>query len=171
MKTQRTRRERARRGRAPLPEAERKAKLIQTRVDDQLDEVLRDAAKERRVTVSQLIRNVLEDTFHLVDTVVADAAQMGANVRRDARRVAAAARGKPRDPAPAPPAADVGRLAAPRRVAIEDIEAWQEVRIGKQSSCERCLELLNRGDKALMGISDDPGAHKVWLCEKCATRL
>src|SRR5262245_40869723 len=165
MKTQRTRRERAKRGRAPLPEAERKAKLIQTRVDDQLDEALRDAAKERRVTVSQLIRNVLEDTFHLVDTVVADAAQLGANVKRDAKRVAAAARGKPREPVDL---IEVGRV---RRTAIEDVEAWQEVRIGKPAACERCMELLNRGDKAMMGISDDPSAPKVWLCEKCGARL
>lgn len=153
MKSARTRRERiSRRGRAPLPEAERKAKLIQTRVDDQLDEALRDAAKQRRVTVSQLIRNVLEDTFHLVDTVVADAAALTANVKRDARRVADAARGKKRDP-------------------VEAVEAWQEVIVGKQASCERCIELLARGDKALMGVSDDPAAPKVWLCAKCAARL
>ena len=153
MKSTRERRERpGRRGRTPLPEAERKAKLIQTRVDGELEEALRDAAKQRRVSVSQLIRNVLEDTFRLVDNVVADSAQLAANVRRDAKRVAAAARGKARDP-------------------IETVEAWQEVLVGKPLSCERCVTLLDRGDKALVGTSDDPGAPKVWLCPKCYARL
>ncbi len=152
MKTQRTRRERAKRGRTPLPEGERKGHLIQTRVDGTLEDTLREAAKQRRVTVSQLIRNVLEDTFHLVDNVVADAGQLAANVKRDARRVADAARGKRRDP-------------------IEAVEAWQEVVVGKQTSCERCLELLSRGDKAMIGVSDDPNAPKVWLCTKCAGKL
>ena len=41
-------RRRTRRGRAPLPEGERKDRLVQTRVDENLDEALRDAAKQRR---------------------------------------------------------------------------------------------------------------------------
>ena len=154
MKSTRTRRERTgKRGRVPLPETERKAKLIQTRVDGELDDALRDAAKQRRVTVSQLIRNVLEDTFQLVDGVVSDAAALAGNVKRDAKRVAAAARGKPR--------------ANP----LEEIDAWQDVIIGRQAACESCMDLLNRGDKALMGVSDDPTAPKVWLCPKCAAKV
>jgi hypothetical protein len=152
MKTQRTRRERAKRGRTPLPEDVRKARLIQTRVDGQLEDTLREAAKQRRVSVSQLIRNVLEDTFHLVDNVVADAGQLAAGVKRDAKRVADAARGRRRDP-------------------VEAIEAWQEVVVGKQTACERCLDLLERGDKALMGVGDDPNTPKVWLCTKCGAKL
>ena len=123
MKTSRSKRERpARRGRSPLPEAERKARLIQTRVDDQLDSALRAAARQRRVTVSQLIRNVLEDAFQLV------------------------ARAKP------------------RTRPLDEIEAWQDVvTVGRQAACEQCLELLNRGDKALIGVSDDPSAARVGL--------
>lgn len=152
MKTQRTRRERAKRGRTPLPEAERKARLIQTRVDGQLEDTLREAAKQRRVSVSQLIRNVLEDAFNLVDHVVTDAGQLAANVKRDAKRVADAARGKKRDPA-------------------EEVEAWQEVVVGRTTSCARCIELLDKGDKALMGVSEDPNAPKVWLCLSCGQNL
>lgn len=85
---------RAARGRKPLPKAERKDRLIQTRVPSDLDDTLREAAREKRVTVSQLIRNVLEDTFHLVDDVVAGATQLGLRVKRDARRIAESAQGK-----------------------------------------------------------------------------
>src|SRR5262245_58018554 len=107
-----------RRGRTPLPDGERKARLIQARVDEELDEALRDAAKERRVTVSQLVRNVLEDTFRLVDNVVADAAHLTASVKRDARRIAASARGAARDP-------------------IEQVDAWQEIILGRDQTCAR----------------------------------
>jgi hypothetical protein len=154
MKSSRTRRERtSRRGRVPLPDSERKAKLIQTRVGDALDEVLREAAKQRRMTVSQLIRNILEDTFQRADNADDADAQPGTGARRDSRRAAAAPR------------------ARPRTNPIEDVDAWQDVIVGRQAACEQCLELLNRGDKALIGVSDDPAAPKVWLCPKCAAKL
>ena len=142
---------RPRRGRTPLPESERKARLIQTRVDEDLDDALRDAAKQRRVTVSQLIRNVLEDTFTLVDNVVADAAALTATVKRDAKRVADAARGRVRDP-------------------LESVEAWQEVIVGKDQICARCGNSLTRGARALLGVVAD-GSARPWMCTPCSTQL
>jgi hypothetical protein len=143
---------RPRRGRAPLPEGERKDHLIQARVDEELDEALRDAAKARRVTVSQLVRNVLEDTFRLVDNVVADAAHLTATVKRDAQRIAASARGASRDP-------------------TERVDAWQEVVLGRDQVCARCSAALARGKKALMGVTDEPNAPRLWLCAPCGRKL
>ena len=57
----------SRRGRRPAPESERKDRVIQTRVPQDLEDSLRHAAERERVTVSHLIRNVLEDSFRLVD--------------------------------------------------------------------------------------------------------
>ena len=54
---------------APSP---RKDRLIQTRVPRDLEATLRLEARRRRLTVSHLIRSVLEDAFDLVDDVVAD---------------------------------------------------------------------------------------------------
>jgi hypothetical protein len=45
----------------------RKDRLIQTRVDRRLQQVLLDEARRRRVSVSNLVRNVLEDAFGLAD--------------------------------------------------------------------------------------------------------
>ena len=53
----------SRRGRTPLPAGMRKDRLVQTRVGDQLDQALRREAGTRRMTVSQLIRTILEDTL------------------------------------------------------------------------------------------------------------
>jgi hypothetical protein len=79
---------------------QRKDRLIQTRVPQNLESTLKDEARKRRLSVSHLIRNVLEDTFHLVDNVVtevdrvvSDSVGMAQTLRRDAQRLAATARG------------------------------------------------------------------------------
>ncbi|HEX4473815.1 MAG TPA: hypothetical protein VH142_01990 [Polyangiaceae bacterium] len=76
-----------------------KDRLIQTRVPERLESVLKEEAKKRRLTVSHLIRNVLEDTLDLVDTVVIGAGDLvGASVEiaeqvaRDAGKIATTAR-------------------------------------------------------------------------------
>ena len=60
--------------------SERKDRLLQTRVPEKLETTLKDEARRRRTTVSQVIRSILEDTFHLVDGVVANAAATGVPV-------------------------------------------------------------------------------------------
>src|SRR5262245_47729316 len=87
---------RPRRGRPKAAEGERKDRLVQTRVPEDLDETLREEARRRRTTVSQLVRNVLESTFQLVDDIVAGAANLTETVTRDAKRIAAAAKGQPK---------------------------------------------------------------------------
>src|SRR5271154_4340788 len=82
-----------RRGRTKLPGSERKDRLIQTRVADELDSTLREEARKRRLSVSQLIRNVLEDTFTLVDDVMNETAKLAKTVRRDALRIRDSAQG------------------------------------------------------------------------------
>lgn len=79
----------------------RKDRLIQTRVPQDLESTLKDEARKRRLSVSHLIRNVLEDTFSLVDNVVSevdrvvhDSVGVAQTLRRDARRLAATARGE-----------------------------------------------------------------------------
>jgi hypothetical protein len=78
----------------------RKDRLIQTRVPQDLESTLKDEARKRRLSVSHLIRNVLEDTFSLVDNVVTevdrvvtDSVEMAQTLKRDAQRLAATARG------------------------------------------------------------------------------
>ena len=79
----------------------RKDRLIQTRVPQDLESTLKDEARKRRLSVSHLIRNVLEDTFNLVDNVVtevdrvvADSVGVAQTLKRDAQRLAATARGE-----------------------------------------------------------------------------
>jgi hypothetical protein len=86
-----------------------KDRLIQTRVPERLEHVLKEEAQKRRLTVSHLIRNMLEDTLQLVDTVVSgaggivgDSVDLAEHVVRDAGKLASSARDavRSRDSAP-----------------------------------------------------------------------
>lgn len=67
----------------------KKEKVLHTRVSETLDEELKSRASQLGVTVSNLVRNVLLNTFELVEDVVADSGNVGR-----------AARGKSTDPQP-----------------------------------------------------------------------
>ena len=115
-------------------EKPRKDRLIQTRVPQNLENTLKDEARKRRLSVSHLIRNVLEDTFdlvdnvvHEVDRVVADSVGVANTLRRDAQRLAATARGetehrKPRPGRDPAPQADAEGAAQPVQVDAEATE-------------------------------------------------
>ena len=177
------RRGKPRRGRPPAPDTERKDRLIQTRVEEDLDEALRAAAKQQRVTVSQLIRNVLHDTFHLVDDIVVNTTNLTEAVKRDARRIAASAQGFASEARAAAarvaPAVSNGAAApAPTALAtpaaseaLDSVLAWQEVVMGRERSCARCGTLLARGAKGFLGVPDDPAAARPFICAACATAL
>src|ERR1700742_1110400 len=81
-----------------------KDRLIQTRVPERIESVLKEEAQKRRLTVSHLIRNILEDTFELVDNVVAgagdivkDSAMLAEQVGQDAGKIVATVRDAARD--------------------------------------------------------------------------
>ena len=190
--TSSSRRGKPRRGRPPSSEADRKDRLIQTRVEEDLDETLRAAAKQQRVTVSQLIRNVLHDTFKMIDDVVVNTTNLTESVKRDARRIAASAQGFSSEEEPAAaraakltaattkdtPSAAVATsgapaLAAPSAAAesLDSALAWQEVVMGRERPCARCGNPLARGDKGFLGVLDDPTAPRPFICPSCAKAL
>jgi hypothetical protein len=153
--------------------SERKDRLVQTRVPEKLETTLKDEARRRRTTVSQMIRNILEDTFSLVDGVVAnvdqivsDSVELAQKVGRDARRFGQMGQGAGRD-------AD-----APCRDALLDaeerlshVEAWNEVVLNRSVPCSKCGAELPRGRKAYMGLSDDPARRRAWLCAPAVEML
>ncbi|MCA9771478.1 MAG: hypothetical protein KC466_03660 [Myxococcales bacterium] len=78
----------ARRGRPPIDPDERKDKVLHARIPESLDAQLRQEARKMRIPVSNLVRNILEDTLRLVDNVVADSFELVDTVRRDALHIA-----------------------------------------------------------------------------------
>ena len=156
------------RGRKPSPEAVRKDRIIQTRVPKDLESTLKDAAERERVSVSQLIRHVLEDTFTLVDGIVSDSANLIDHVARDARQLAESAKGfsaKHGD------SGKQDKATAQTDEALDNVEAWQEVIVNKPVKCQKCATELGRGTKAFRGVSSVAGAAPVWLCAECINNL
>jgi hypothetical protein len=183
--TSSSRRGKVRRGRPPAAEADRKDRLIQTRVEEDLDEALRAAAKQQRVTVSQLIRNVLHDTFRLVDDIVVNTTNLTESVKRDARRIAASAQGfASEEEAPAAKAARAAAAAAADAAIVpvvatpvmpedplEAVLAWQEVVMGRERACTRCGTTMAKGQKGFLGVLDDPAGPRPFICRTCAQEL
>ena len=145
--------------------------------------------------MSHLIRNVLEDTFNLVDNVVvevdrvvSDSVEMAKTLQRDAQRLAATARGETahREAPPAPaPASEVIEDAPARaheasearfdsealdRLAngpLAHVYAWQELTHNRPAQCARCQVTLARGERAHLGLTEVRDLPKVWLCQSC----
>jgi hypothetical protein len=161
-----------------------KDRLIQTRVPGRIESVLKEEAQKRRLTVSHLIRNILEDTFQLVDNVVVgagdiakdsailaeqvaeDAGKIVATVRdaaRDAKRIAATVRDVQRDE---------GSAGAPRDSSkFAHVLAWNQVIANRVVECAGCSKHIARGGVAHIGLSSDPQAPPAWLCPDCLSRL
>lgn len=159
----------------------RKDRLIQTRVARDLESTLKREAQRRRLTVSHLIRNILEDTFQLVDDVVGgvdeivnDSVELARRVGRDARRMAGAVREAVVEP-------DLGEADAvepePDRPpdASDDplahVVAWNGVIANQAVACTRCGVAIERGGEAFVGLSDDPKQPRTWLCAGCREAL
>lgn len=143
----------------------RKDRLIQTRVPADLESTLKEEAERRRLTVSHLIRSILEDTFHLVDDVVSDldrvvtdSVDLARNVRRNARRLAAPAT-----------AARHARRGWDRD--LDDIYGWSELVLQQPAECRRCAAPIERGERAFVGAGDKPRRARVWLCRRCMDSL
>ncbi len=147
------------------PEPPRKDRLIQARVPRDLEATLKEEAKRRRLSLSHLIRSVLEDTFELVDGVVTDVDQivsdsvhLARNVRRNARRLASPDRER-----------DDSQVEA--RDDLSHVYAWNELVLHREAACSGCGAVIARGERGYSGLSDEPQAPRVWLCGRCVEQL
>jgi hypothetical protein len=178
--------------REQLRDKRRKDRLIQTRVPEDLESTLKREARRRRLTVSHLIRNILEDTFQLVDDVVAnvdeivtESVELAKRVGRDAKRVAEAVREAVAEAPPGAgdgdsPEAEAGE--APSSAAEPDpardadahlahVYAWNRVVLNRAATCARCATELARGSDGFVGLSDEANGPRVWLCSDCGESL
>ncbi|MGD8860384.1 MAG: hypothetical protein PVI30_10250 [Myxococcales bacterium] len=166
-----------RRGPRKDPE-ERKDYLIQARVPRDLQSTLKHEAARRRLSVSHLIRNVLEDTFDLVDNVVtevdhivSDSVGLAEQVTRDARKVARSAAGVRERPRRAEPEAAGAAEPVEQDDPLAHVLAWNRVVLNRPAECARCGAALGKGSEAHLGLSQDPGAPPAWLCQGCLAEL
>jgi hypothetical protein len=170
---------------------ELKDRLIQTRVPENLESTLKEEAQKRRLSVSHLIRNVLEDTFNLVGTVVAGAERIAENsvevaekVAEDAGRIADVVRQAhedvrgPRDRtggAHRTRGGRVGRDAPPpvpeKPLIPDDVIGWNQLAVHRPARCHLCEKRLDRGVTAHLAFKATPSGAPLWLCAECFETL
>lgn len=121
-----------------------KDRVLQARIPEQLDVELRDRAEQLGLSVSTIVRNVLLNTFDLVEGVVIDSSHI-------ARALAG------RDTAsPAPDSEDA-------------VIGWQELILNRNGVCETCNVILPVGERAAIGVPTGPRASL--LCMECLAAL
>lgn len=151
-------------------ERRRKERILHTRISEDLAEDLRRVADDLRVPVSNLVRNVLEEAFSVVETVTGNVGELIEDVMDEAEAVRDRIRGRQRRRrrafahAPQPPAEG-----EPREAAAGDPEGvigWQPLVLARPQRCARCGTLIGRGDSAYASVTQK-GVGEAWRCEDC----
>lgn len=133
-----------------------KDRVLQARIPEQLDEELRDQAEILGISVSTIVRNVLLNTFNLVEGVVVDGAQIARAFQgRDAG-------------APADTVATTADPAAPESPPAT-VVGWQEAVLNQNSICDSCNTILPRGERGAIGVPTS--SRPIILCLECLAQL
>lgn len=128
-------------------ETERKEKVLHARIPESLDDELRQRAASLGMSVSNLVRNILDNTFGLVEDVIVDSSR----VARSARGEREAARARAAEPAAAEPAPILG---------------WQRLVLNINAVCSTCNGLLPRGTEAAIAVTQGAGPRSI-ICIPC----
>jgi plasmid stability protein len=134
------------------PTRQTKGKVLQARIPEDLDDELRDRATTLGLSVSTIVRNVLMNTFDLVEGVVMDSTELVRAGRGGKKRPAAANSG--------------GSEPAECR---DTVVAWQQAALNLNAICENCNAILPRGQLAAIGIPIP--VRPVFLCLDCLAAL
>jgi len=136
--------------------AERKERVLHTRVPESLDRHIKRRARSLGMSVSTVVRNVLLTTFGLVEDIVNDSTDIAlaatgheTPLHRDRERVRTATGGT----SPA-----------------TEVLAWQEAVLNVNAVCDRCNAILQKGSSAGIGIREQPGPHAI-ICPRCLAAL
>src|SRR5688572_6272106 len=128
---------------------DRKERVIHTRVSETLEQELKDRANELGVSVSNLVRNVLQNAFGLVADIVADSTAVARSATVGAGRRSSAAEA----PAAAKPPSDMPDSTAKAPPApAGPVIGWQRIVLNLNAICVNCNDILPRGSDAALGI-------------------
>jgi hypothetical protein len=124
-----------------------KDRVLQARIPKDLDEELRGHAEQLGLSVSTVVRNVLLNTFELVEGVVVDSTKLARAIQ--------------------------GRKQPTPETIPEDAEpaviGWQEAVLNMNGICDQCNTILRKGERAAVGVPVT--ARPVLLCLPCLASL
>lgn len=125
----------------------KRERVIHARVPESLDDEIKRQASDLGVTVSNLVRDVLENAIGLVEGIVSDSAEL-----------ARAARGEP-----------LKQRSARRREGGGQVVGWQVAILNVNAVCEACNCILPKGTQAGIGIVDE--GPRPFRCESCMASI
>ena len=128
-------------------ERERNERVLHTRVPERLEAELKERAESLGVSVSNLVRNVLNNAFGLVEDIVVDSARIAQSARTGLRTTAAAT-----------------------AATSDEVVGWQEMVLNKNAVCDRCNAILPRGGDAAIAIVDGAGPRPI-VCPGCLEEI
>lgn len=150
--------------RAPRPAAEpidlveRKERVLHTRVPDSLDRHLKRRARNLGMSVSTVVRNILINTFGLVEDVVTDSTNVALSIA--GQEVI-----PPRDPD-----RRRGGTGSATANGAAEVLAWQEAILNLNAVCNRCNAVLRKGARAAIGVRESAGP-RVMICGRCLAKV
>ncbi|MEZ5501204.1 MAG: hypothetical protein R3E50_00605 [Halioglobus sp.] len=130
-----------------------KDRVLQARIPEHLDTVLRDRAESLGLSVSTIVRNTLLHTFDLLEGVVSDSVQISRALQGHAA--------SPRRDKPAPTAV--------QPVPGNTIAGWQEAVLNLNGVCDQCNAILHKGERAALSLPTPQ--RPVFLCLECLEGL
>jgi len=136
--------------------AERKERVLHTRVPESLDRQLKSKARNLGLSVSTVVRHVLLNTFGLVEDIVTDSTNLALSIAGE-------------DAAPAPDRRR-GRKETAQSTHAAPIIGWQEAVLNLNGVCDRCNVVLRKGTRGAIGVREAPGPRAL-LCLSCLGKL
>jgi hypothetical protein len=151
---------------------DRKERVLHTRVSEKLAEDIRKAADDLRVPVSNLVRNVLEDAFSVVEAVTGEVGDLIEDVVVEADRAREVFSRHGRRGVRRARRFVEEELETPREEAAElpefpDVIGWQPMILNGERVCDGCAHALSRGKRAFVGLTSS-GVSNTYLCSRCA---
>jgi hypothetical protein len=169
-------------GEGPEPEREecrgrrsrhRKERVLHTRISEPLAEDIRRMAEDLRVPVSNLVRNVLEEAFSVVEAVTDNVGDLIEDVVDEAERTRGRIRSRrhylrhrhrrERRPRGRPDGVDAEPA---ERAEFPDVVGWQPLILNQQKSCADCEEPIERSERGFAGMTA-AGLSEIYLCRDC----
>jgi hypothetical protein len=143
--------------------------VLHTRISEELAEDIRRMAEDLRVPVSNIVRNVLEEAFSVVETVTENVGDLIEDVIDEAEAAAERIRVRKRErtrshayaPEPPEPPAPPAPPAPP-----DGVIGWQALILAQPQACDACARPLERGASAYAGVTRH-GVGDIWRCADC----
>jgi hypothetical protein len=139
--------------------------VLHTRISEDLADDIREIAEELRVPASNIVRNVLEEAFSVVEAVSDNVGDLIEDVVDEAEAARDRIRTRQHRQRQRRPGARPVRTPAFEDEA-EPLVGWQSLIPNRTQSCTECSRSISGGEQAFVGVTSH-GLGSTWMCGTC----